>query len=227
MCGRQKELDVSEAVVVGIASHIDGTAYYECHKSFSARASALIQQQNVKVDWGVRDNSLFCWLFVWQRANICLMCGSVAYLSGFCPTLATPKTPTFSTRHYFKRPLFKKQCQENLQSHHKAAEQSCRQKLQILAIRHKFLYVAKGFCYDMPPLIWNANNGCFWRTVREHYKDYTNKAGQVIFSILAKCRPSRCLKKELSTELSITDDTENPRCLQWIMNILKYLGFIC
>ena len=89
---RRKELDAYEAIVVGIASRIDGTAYYEYHKSFSARASALIQQHNVKVDWGVRDNGLFCSLFVGQRANVCSMCGSVAHLSGFCPTLVTPKT---------------------------------------------------------------------------------------------------------------------------------------
>ena len=66
---RRKELDAYEAIVVGIASRIDGTAYYEYHKSFSARASALIQQQNVKVDWGVRDNGLFCSLFVGHVSN--------------------------------------------------------------------------------------------------------------------------------------------------------------
>ena len=98
---RRKELDAYEAIVVGIASRIDGTAYYEYHKSFSARASALIQQQNVKVDWGVRDNGLFCSLFVGQRANVCSLCGSVAHLSGFCPTLVTPKTHNANTSHHF------------------------------------------------------------------------------------------------------------------------------
>ena len=99
--GHRKELDAYEAIVVGIASRIDGTAYYEYHKSFSARASALIQQQNVKVDWGLRDNGLFCSLFVGQRANVCSMCGSVAHLSGFCPTLVTPKTHNANTSHHF------------------------------------------------------------------------------------------------------------------------------
>ena len=46
---RRKELDAYEAIVVGIASRIDGTAFYEYHRSFSARAAALIQKQNVKV----------------------------------------------------------------------------------------------------------------------------------------------------------------------------------
>ena len=76
---RRKELDAYEAIVVGIASWIDGTTVYEYHRSFSARAAVLIQQQNVKVDWGVRDNGLFCSLFVGQKANVCSLCGSVAH----------------------------------------------------------------------------------------------------------------------------------------------------
>ena len=49
---RRQELDAYEAVIVGIASGIEGTAFYEYHCSFSARAAALIQPENVKVDWG-------------------------------------------------------------------------------------------------------------------------------------------------------------------------------
>ena len=66
---RRKELDAYEAIVIGIASRIDGIAFYEYHISFSARAAALIQQQNVKVDLGVRDIGLFCSLFVGQKTN--------------------------------------------------------------------------------------------------------------------------------------------------------------
>ena len=76
---RRKELDAYEAIIVGIASRIEGTAFYEYHKAFSARAAALIQQHNVKLDWGVRDNGIFCSLFVGQTANVCSLCGSVAH----------------------------------------------------------------------------------------------------------------------------------------------------
>ena len=85
---RRKELDAYEAIVVGIASRIEGTAFYEYHKAFAARSAALILQHNVKLDWGVRDNGLFCTLFVGQTAKVCSLCGSVAHLSGFCPMLA-------------------------------------------------------------------------------------------------------------------------------------------
>ena len=39
-------------MVVGIASRIEGTVFYEYHKAFSAQAAALIQQHNMKLDWG-------------------------------------------------------------------------------------------------------------------------------------------------------------------------------
>ena len=73
---RRKELDAYEAIVVGIASRIEGTAFYEYHKAFATRSAALILQHNVKLDWGVRDNGLFCTLFVGQTAKVCSLCGS-------------------------------------------------------------------------------------------------------------------------------------------------------
>ena len=41
---RRQELDAYEAMVVGIASRIEGTSFYEYHKAFAARAAALIVQ---------------------------------------------------------------------------------------------------------------------------------------------------------------------------------------
>ena len=88
---RRHELDKYEGIIVEIASKIEGTSFYEYHRAFSARSAVLIQQQNVKVDWGVRDNGLFCSLFVGQKANVCSLCGSGAHLSNFCPLLANQK----------------------------------------------------------------------------------------------------------------------------------------
>ena len=66
---------------------IDGTAFYEYHRSFSARVAMLIQQQNIKVDWGTETMVCFA------------HCGSITHLSSFCPLLANPKTPN----HQFPR----------------------------------------------------------------------------------------------------------------------------
>ena len=57
---RRKELDAYEAVVVGISSRIEGTSFYLYHKAFAARVAARIQQHNVKIDWVVRANRMFC-----------------------------------------------------------------------------------------------------------------------------------------------------------------------
>ena len=92
----RKEVDAYEAIVVGIASRIEGTAFYEYHKAFSAWAAALTQQHNVQLDWGLWDNGLFCSLFVGQTANVCLLCGSAAHLSSFCPMIANAKAPAVS-----------------------------------------------------------------------------------------------------------------------------------
>ena len=48
---RRQGLDAYEATVVGIASRIEGTSFYEYHKAFAARAAALIVQHNMKIDW--------------------------------------------------------------------------------------------------------------------------------------------------------------------------------
>ena len=88
---RRKELDAYEAIVVGIASRIDGTAFYEYHRSFSARTAALIQQQNIKVDWGVRDNGLFCSLFVGQKAHVCSISWGIRYKHLFLGWLDTQR----------------------------------------------------------------------------------------------------------------------------------------
>ena len=64
----------NEAIMVGSASRIDDTAFYEYHRSFSARAAALIQQQNVKGD--PRQWSVFvCCLS--DRKQMCVRCVAV------------------------------------------------------------------------------------------------------------------------------------------------------
>ena len=95
---RRQELDAYEAMVVGIASHIEGTSFYEYHKAFAARAAALIVQHNVKIDWAVRDNGMFCSLFVGQTTQRYVR--YVADLSNFCPILASGKPQAQSVNAY-------------------------------------------------------------------------------------------------------------------------------
>lgn len=52
---RLQELDAYERDIEEMASMTHGPAFYDYHKAFSPRASALLHQRNIRVDWSVRD----------------------------------------------------------------------------------------------------------------------------------------------------------------------------
>ena len=87
---RREELDQYERDVVGMANQFGGTRFYDYHKAFSAKAAALLHQRHIKVDWSIRDNSLFCTMFAGMKINTCGMCYSVNHASDFCPLLVNP-----------------------------------------------------------------------------------------------------------------------------------------
>ena len=51
------ELDRYEANIVGIAN-VYGSKFYDYHCQFSARAASALRENNIKVDWSIRDLSL-------------------------------------------------------------------------------------------------------------------------------------------------------------------------
>lgn len=53
-----------------------GYVFYEYHKAFSARASAILLNQNIKIDWLIRDSNLFCSSL--QVTRPVLLCNSLA-----------------------------------------------------------------------------------------------------------------------------------------------------
>ena len=84
---RRTELDHYERDVVEMANHFGGTRFYDYHKAFSAKAAALLHQCQIKVDWSIRDNGLFCTMFAGKKINVCGLCSSVNHASDFCPLL--------------------------------------------------------------------------------------------------------------------------------------------
>jgi hypothetical protein len=60
---RQQELDAYEPDIVEMASTTRGSTFYEYHKAFSDRASALLLQRNVHINWSVRCTKLFTTIF--------------------------------------------------------------------------------------------------------------------------------------------------------------------
>ena len=60
----REELDMYERDIVDIGYEYGGKGFYEYHKIFSSQAAAYLRYHNIKVDWSVRNNRLFCNVFV-------------------------------------------------------------------------------------------------------------------------------------------------------------------
>lgn len=82
---REKELESYMRDVLEMSWRFGGTSFYEYHKAFSARAAALLQNHNIKIDWSIRDNNLFCSIFAGHKANACSVCNSLGHVTQFCP----------------------------------------------------------------------------------------------------------------------------------------------
>ena len=85
---RREELDSYLGHIVEMATDFGGTIFYEYHKLFSARAASLLLNDNIKLDWSIRDTNLYCRLTAGRRVNACNLCSSVTHSAGVCP-LAT------------------------------------------------------------------------------------------------------------------------------------------
>ncbi len=91
---RRQELDLYERDILDMSSRFGGSGFYEYHKTFSAQAASHLRYNSLKVDWSVRNNTLYCSIFTNARANSCANCGSTLHLSSFCPTQETQSWQT-------------------------------------------------------------------------------------------------------------------------------------
>ena len=71
-----------------MANRYQGLTFYEYHRQFSMNAAQLLEEEGIKVDWSVRDQTIFLSLFTGQKANSCLICASVSHDTHFCPETA-------------------------------------------------------------------------------------------------------------------------------------------
>ena len=113
MCGaypqRSKELNWYLCDIVDIASKFGDQAAYEYHKLFSARATALLTELKIKVDWSYRDQVIFSLVVSGRPAFRCDLCKSVSYRAKFCLFNAghTVKfSPAFMLTLILMRPRF-------------------------------------------------------------------------------------------------------------------------
>ena len=82
---RRTELDAYELNIVEMSHKFGGSAFYEYHRSFSARAAAMLQNYNIKINWAIKDTNLFCMTFAGRTALTCGQCNSLAHTTQFCP----------------------------------------------------------------------------------------------------------------------------------------------
>ena len=64
---RRSELDAYCNIIILMATKFRGTGFYDYHKAFSAKAAALpclLLNQNIKLDWSLRDYGLSATLLV-------------------------------------------------------------------------------------------------------------------------------------------------------------------
>ena len=90
---RRVELDSYQRNIVEMSNKFGGLAFYEYHRAFSARSASLLQNHNIKINWGLKDTNLFCMTFAGQTAISCRICNSKIHTTQFCPQSSqiTPK----------------------------------------------------------------------------------------------------------------------------------------
>ena len=88
---RRFELDAYEEDIIEI-SNFYGNKFYDYHKLFSAKASTLLQEKQIKVDWSKRDRDLMILIGAGVEINICKLCHMVDHDTKFCPLQLAEKT---------------------------------------------------------------------------------------------------------------------------------------
>ncbi|CAG2237689.1 unnamed protein product [Mytilus edulis] len=81
---RRVELDAYEEDIIDI-SNFYGSKYYDYHKMFSAKASTLLREHHVKVDWSKRDRDLFTLVAAGIQISVCKLCHMCDHTTEFCP----------------------------------------------------------------------------------------------------------------------------------------------
>ncbi|CAC5360687.1 unnamed protein product [Mytilus coruscus] len=80
---RRAELDAYEEDIIDI-SNFYGSKYYDYHKMFSSKASTLLREHPVKVDWSKRDRDLFTLVAAGIQINVCELCHMCNHTTDFC-----------------------------------------------------------------------------------------------------------------------------------------------
>ena len=90
---RREELDHYLYAVVELGHKFGGSAFYDYHRSFSAKAAALWAQHQVVAVWSRVDTELFCRHFAGLRSPVCATCQSSSHTAYWCPNSEASALP--------------------------------------------------------------------------------------------------------------------------------------
>ena len=88
---RRPELDAYERIIVTMASRHPGSGFYEYHCQFAQKAAAFLRNENIAIDWSIRDEMLYNNVFTGRPVLSCTNCGSTSHAAGFCIFDARPE----------------------------------------------------------------------------------------------------------------------------------------
>ncbi|CAC5415269.1 unnamed protein product [Mytilus coruscus] len=84
---RRIEFDMYIQDVIDISARYKGPDFYEYHKAFANKVSAIKLTHGKVVDWSIRDGKLYSSITSVQIIKECEICGSLGHLTAVCQTL--------------------------------------------------------------------------------------------------------------------------------------------
>ncbi|RXM37000.1 hypothetical protein EOD39_11300 [Acipenser ruthenus] len=104
---RREELNHYLAYTIELAVRYGGTILYDYHKSFSAKAAAVLGTDNIVINWARPDIDLFHRIFGGRREYACGVCSSTSHSTHLCPKTAaagpssSSRFPPFSPNFHY------------------------------------------------------------------------------------------------------------------------------
>ncbi|XP_044143987.1 uncharacterized protein LOC122933207 [Bufo gargarizans] len=93
---RREELDLYLHKLVDLGNKYGGSAFYDYHRSFSAKVAGAFSQYGVRSNWARIDTVIFCRHFAGLRTPACAHCSSTAHTTNFCPNTSVRQGPSQS-----------------------------------------------------------------------------------------------------------------------------------
>jgi hypothetical protein len=83
--GRRAELDAYGDYIAKLSEDYGSGGFYQYHVGFARKAAQFQIQNDIPVDWALRDTELFFHIFGVPKKTTCKACGMFDHMTPFCP----------------------------------------------------------------------------------------------------------------------------------------------